>query len=91
MDGNRGVQHKEAMGTILAARYNEGMVQEIMQMARSGDYCCGYEAQKAMGTILAARYNEGMVQEIMQMSRSGDVVDPWEGTRGNGHYTCCTL
>ena len=57
-----------AMGTILAAKYNEGMVQEIMQRASDGNR----GAQEAMGTILAAHYNEGMVQEIMQRASDGN-------------------
>ncbi len=54
-----------AMGTILAEHYDEGMVKEIMQKARNGnDY-----AQSAMGTIIAKHYDEGMVKEIMQKAR----------------------
>ena len=82
-----------AMGTILAARYNKDMVQEIMQMARlarHGDRGSG--AKKAMGTILAARYNKDMVQEIMQMARLARHGDRGSGAKkGNGHYTGCTL
>ena len=37
---------QKAMGTILAEHYNEGMVQEIMQMARDGN---GWGAQRGNG------------------------------------------
>ena len=61
------VESQRAIGTILAKHYNEGIVEEIMQIARDG--CSG--AQMAMGTILAKHYNEGMVEETMQKSRKG--------------------
>jgi hypothetical protein len=56
------------MGTILAAHHDEGMVKEIIQMARNGSW----RAKEAIGNILAAHHDEGMVKYIMWIARNGD-------------------